>query len=110
VEALCPLTEHRGQAVLYAFVKASFDVRCPYVAPALLLSVLALSCPLCLSSLPALPSPASLQRVPRSPSPLPRQPEKTLYIDNERVTFNSDKDFQQVLTTRWGAIGLKAVS
>ena len=44
----------------------------------------------------------------RSPCPLPGQPEKTVYIDNVRVTFGSDKDFQQALT-RVKAVGLLEV-
>ena len=61
------------------------------VAAALLLPVL--------PSLPSLPSPASLQRVFAPPPPLiSRQPAKTIYIDNQRITFANDEDFQLALT------------
>ena len=59
----CPTDGERAN--LYAFVKASFDVRCPHSAP--------LCPPLSVSSLP---SPASLQRVFAAPSSLPLPPSR----------------------------------
>ena len=68
------------------------------VAAALLLPVL--------PSLPSLPCPASLQRVFAPPPPLiSRQPAKTIYIDNQRIWFANDEDFQLALT-RVGAAGV----
>ena len=76
----CPTDGARAD--LYAFVKASYEVRCPRSAS------------LCPPSHPF--------------APPPRQPEKTICIDNTRATFGSDKVFQRALT-RAGAAGLVEV-
>ena len=71
---------------------------------------------LALSSLPPLccafpPLCASAPLCPPSHpfAPPPRQPEKTIYIDNSRATFGNDKVFQRALT-RAGAVGRMAAA
>jgi len=93
----CPTDGARAE--VYALVKAFFEVRCPRSAP------------LCPPSHPfAVRSPRSAPVCPPSHpfAPPPRQPEKTIYIDNSRATFGNDKVFQRALT-RAGAVGLLEV-
>ena len=93
----CPTDGARAE--VYALVKAFFEVRCPRSAP------------LCPPSHPfAVRSPRSAPVCPPSHpfAPPPRQPEKTIYIDNSRATFGNDKVFQRALT-RAGAVGLLGV-
>ena len=94
---LCGIGTPLGvQAALYASVKATFDVCCRRSAP----------CPP-LSALPAMPrKPAKCVRSPSRP--LSRQPAKTIYIDNERIWFANDEDFQLFLT-RVRAAGVRKV-
>ena len=111
----CPTDGARAD--LYAFVKASYEVRCPRSASLCPPShPFAVRCPRSAPLCP--PSHPFAVRCPRSapalcpPShpfaPPPRQPEKTICIDNTRATFGSDKVFQRALT-RAGAAGLVEV-
>jgi hypothetical protein len=109
----CPTDGARAD--LYAFVKASYEVRCPRSAPLCPPSHPFVRCPrsasLCPPSHPfAVRSPRSAPLCPPSHpfAPPPRQPEKTIYIDNSRATFGNDKVFQRALT-RAGAVGLLEV-
>ena len=74
--------------------------------PALCLSLSSLP-PLC-CAFPALCASAPLCPPSHPFAPPPRQPEKTIYIDNSRATFGNDKVFQRALT-RAGAVGLLEV-
>ena len=96
MDALWTLPNPSGTGGRLRLRESEFRCALPPLCPSL-------SSPLC----PPLPSPASLRRV-SPPPPLPRQPPKTIFVDNKRVPFENDEAYQQFLS-RARAAGLTGV-